>query len=792
MPCRPVSWFVSSPHRRRFASLRTPWEAIMDYDAQEAKRLLQVRRELLDDEANSSCFGCLPFCSGFSAEFAYEEVNHVLGNVVDTDGPVGVVRALLALGADVNFERRPSTGFWSVITRSQQAPRRSGILVRAVIRCRPETVRILARQADQETLESALRQALSRRDLAVMKALFDHGGPAIPSPLLLDAALGKAQSLMGDKDTQTVREVIAICLKSGSDGPSTILLSTDGVVRAVRARHTQLLDTILRYRRPTGEHETMALVEAVRTEQTDILSILLRHQQSARSLTRAISQALKINNHQVRFDIIQLLVKGGAQEGCTADAFACIVQSMIAADEHPESQFKGSVKTDMQLFHLLLDEGMADVDYRDAQALQLAVQAFRPDLVSDIVARQPSANSLGLAIPWAMQIPNEQGKYAMMKLLLRYQLNEDAVGQALVETFKTGPRNKNLIKLLLTRASVNYKDGEVFIYTIRRNFRSDLLHLLLEQGTSYKALFTAVREALNAPKAPRRVMFGALINRMEVDHLNTALKHVILEEQTDLCLVGALLDAGAHPTYEDGVCIRNAAYRLHYNALRLLSEHLTPAGSQNKAEIFTQALALVVNRGVQWIAHEHVELVKLLLRFGASSEAVSKAMVQAVDRLAGGTEAQTGLLDTLLGLLFDAGADVNHESGRAVGIAAGRGDTALVNRLLGHVSTSSATPVSKKRFSEVLGVPEKDLEMDDDNEEEDMEMKEMEAAGVSRGSRGVWPPPGRRIPETPDDVGAGLPRSFSDDWKQVRTHRGDVIGRVDLGELRRWQTQRST
>ncbi|KAM7187244.1 hypothetical protein V8F33_011335, partial [Rhypophila sp. PSN 637] len=643
----------------------------MDYDCHQAKRLLSARRSVLHEE--SLFCSCFPFSS--NAEFTYEEINQVLAELVDTDGPLGVIKSLLFLGADVNFALRPgrSTGIWGRITQQRQAGLRSDVLLRATIRCQPETIRVIAALADNQNIEVVFRQAILRKDHVALQALLSHSGQARPSPASLDAALGKAIEIIGGPNESLGQDIIERCLAAGSSGPETDLLSVDGLNKTVQSRNNNVPNTIIVARQ--GRDSAVELVEAVRARQINLLLRLLKFPQSTTNLTAAVSEAITVKDTQLRYEIVRLLVGHGATESCTAGTLVCLVQEIVS-----EQPLTPSVDdTDKGLLQFLLDQGMADVDYNNGEALQLAVKAGRFDIVQEIVSRQPSSDSLGFALSWAMQLADRRSKRHMVSLLLRHHINEEAVGRALVDAVRGGNDNgpKNLIKILLTRASVNYNNGEVFLYAIRQS-RLDILQVLLDQGTSYKALFTAVREALITSTSQRRVVFGMLLRLLEVDHLNESLKHLVLEENADLCLIGVVLQAGAEATFDNGVCIKNAAYRLDRNALRILTEHC----GYNES-IFAHALVVVLNRGREWISFEHVEVLQLLLRCGASAQVkvVSRAMTEVVHHLAGKSE-QAELADTLLEILLSAGADLSYEAGSAILIAKERSDALISSKLL--------------------------------------------------------------------------------------------------------------
>ncbi|KAL2176478.1 uncharacterized protein P884DRAFT_245704 [Thermothelomyces heterothallicus CBS 202.75] len=741
----------------------------MEHEIKQATQLLQAQRAVDRDEQPLAWIRNR-LSSQAGTVYTPREVNKVLAEVVEADGSVGVVKALLALGADVNFVRKRHSSTWNKLTHRNQPSERNNILIRAVTRCRPETVHAIAAHADQANLDSALHHAIARGNLAVVAALMEHGaspvhlhddfqevvfhdqlpllkvllsghhlpclacrstglriavenrsveavrlllehwadvnygdavaltravellrpdlvslllsGPVQPSSRSLDAAVGKLHPLLGDHETGPNREMLELCLAAGATGPETIRLVTEGLIDLVRRRQTHLIGIILRYKRAPGQFEAAALIEAIRAEHMDVVAKLLEFKPSSTSLAIAISQTVGVGGPQFRYEATHLLIQSGARGPCAGEALAKTVHCLVANMKRGD---KASIERDTRLFHLLLHEGKADVDWGKGEALQVAVRSASVGLVEEILAKEPSPESLGTALKWAMDIRDGNKKQVLVEMLVRRRIDEDAAGNALVTIFKTEPGNAPVAELLLTRASVNYNDGEVFIHAIR-NFRPETFHLLLGQGIGYKALFTAVTEGLKAPRPDRKLLFGDLVARMQLDHLNIALKHIVLEHDSDLDVARMLLDSGAEPAYEDGLCIKHAASMLNHDLLSLLSAYLAQHSS-----IYTQALAAIISRGKQWIAFEHVEVINILLQHGASGHIAGKAMIDVVDQLVC-QPSRADLADTFLRKMFAANVDVNHENGKAISIAASRGDLFLLRLLLANGATpSSAT-----------------------------------------------------------------------------------------------------
>ncbi|KAK4238268.1 hypothetical protein C8A03DRAFT_33722 [Achaetomium macrosporum] len=743
----------------------------MENEIKQATRLLQAQRAADRDEQRLSWLRNR-FSSQAGSEFTAREVNKVLAEVVEADGSAGIVKALLALGADVNFVRRRHSTTWNKLTQRNGPGERSNVLLRATIRCRPETVRALAARADQANLDSVLHHAIARGNLAVLAALLEHGaspvhlhddfqeivyhnqvdllkvllsghhlpclacrstglriavenrslevirllldhwadvnygdaialiraveishpdlvalllsGPVQPSSRSLDAAVGKVQQLLEARNAASDHEILELCLSAGATGPETLRLITEGLVEFVKRRHTPLVGTILRYKRPPGQYEAAALIEAIRAEQLDVVAKLLEFNPSQTSLAIAISQSVSVGSPRFRYEATRRLIESGARGRCAAEALVKTVHCLVADLRRGD---KMSIERDTRLFCLLLHEGNADVNFEKGEALQIAVRSACVEVAEEIIAKGPSPDSVGTALAWAMDIHDRQKKHRLVEMLVRRQVNGDAAGKALVAAFKTEPDNPGLIELLLTRASVNYNNGEVFVYAVRSS-RLETFHLLLSQGIDYKALFTAVLEALKTSKLERRTLFGELISRLQLDHLNTALKYVVLEEETDLVLAKMLLDSGAEAAHEDGLCVKHAATTLNRDLLRLLSDYLGHDGN-----IYSQAFAAIINRDKRWIALEHVEVVDILLHHGASTHIAGKAMVEIVDHLSC-QKSQSDLAEAFLRKLFAANVDVNYENGKVISIAASRGDPWLLSLLLANGATSSSATLA--------------------------------------------------------------------------------------------------
>jgi hypothetical protein len=206
----------------------------------------------------------------------------------------------------------------------------------------------------------------------------------------------------------------------------------------VRRRHIHLIGIILRYKKSPGQFEAAALIEAIRAEQLDVVTKLLEFKPSPTSLAIAISQTVGVGSPQFRYESTSLLIQSGAQGACAGEALVKTVHCLVANLRRGE---KMSIERDMRLFYLLLHEGKADVNFGKGEALQIAVRSACVEVVEEILAKEPSPESLGTALTWAMDVRDGKKKKLLVEMLVRRQINEDAAGKALVAILKTEPDN---------------------------------------------------------------------------------------------------------------------------------------------------------------------------------------------------------------------------------------------------------------------------------------------------------------------------------------------------------------
>jgi hypothetical protein len=107
--------------------------------------------------------------------FDYNEVNRGLDAAVISEASVGVVKALLLLGGNVNIIRQVPVSLVKKFSNKGQVGERSNLMRKAATYCLLGLVEFLAGEADQQSLDEALVAALHRADLRIVKLLLEFG-----------------------------------------------------------------------------------------------------------------------------------------------------------------------------------------------------------------------------------------------------------------------------------------------------------------------------------------------------------------------------------------------------------------------------------------------------------------------------------------------------------------------------------------------------------------------------------------------------------------------------------------
>ena len=479
----------------------------MEAEIKQAIRLLQAQRAR-DRDGQLLTWLKNRLSSQISNDFTTQELNRALADVVESDGSVGLVRALLSLGADVNFLRRPSSHAWPKMTQRHLGGERNDVLLRATIRCRPETVRVLASRADQANLDSVLHHALVRGDLRVIAVLLEHG--ANPAPLHDDF-----QNLVYHNQIDIVK-----LLLSGHHLPCLACRST-ALRIAVECRSLEILQLLLKHWADVNYRNAIALIRAVETGRLDFVATLLSGtvRASPRSLDAAIGRVWQLIDNRdddTLCDILDLCLSAGASGPKTT---RLVTEGFLELVRKRKTRF---VETILQ--HKRLPEQFG------AAALVEAMRTEQLSLIRKLLGFRPTASTLSTALSYALNIGIPKVRQEAVRMFIDAGAKGSCAADALVKivhSLVAGLRNGDkvsierdqmLFRLLLHdgEADVNFAKGEALQVAVRSGC-VDVVEQMVAKGPSPQALGAALSWAMELADGKQKRQMVETLLRQPVD-----------------------------------------------------------------------------------------------------------------------------------------------------------------------------------------------------------------------------------------------------------------------------------
>lgn len=410
-----------------------------------------------------------------------------------------------------------------------------------------------------------------------------------------------------------------------------------------------------------------ALGKAIQANQLNLLQQLTTTgKPSKQTLAQQIPNAMAAENGQCRYSMMKLLL-----EGCEKGI------NMNVALLHEISLGQ---TTDPRLVDHLIRRG-AQPAHLDGAAIQAVITPpTRPELLKLLLSgHRVDDHILSSKVPYAMTCSPE-ARLEVLDLLLNHGASGLPVDVALIQAVAEGDRSLPIIQLLLKHhASVCFQDSRAVAVAASKASAPILLTLLANYPESRPGLLVEAFKA--AMQLPILQATAATSSRQEVIELITKTDPETLPLGSALAkacadnddkLVDHLVIQGADPNYDSGRAVILAAES--YNAKIL--QHLMRKKLASK----------ICSRGFQVIAvhperfnkpSDFIKMARMLLRAGASGEAVDKCLIAAIRA---GNRPEGGLVEVLLDA--NPGPNINVDGGRPLQLAVRRNDVALVTKLL--------------------------------------------------------------------------------------------------------------
>lgn len=494
-----------------------------------------------------------------------------------------------------------------------------------------------------------LQVAVSRNNYQMVELLALEGRPS-------KFSLSKAFPLISKANEERHFSIVQSLLHAGAEGPEVDAALCSAVTGPQRSK--RLIELFVQ---KGANVNGQPLLMAVSQGNPGFLRILLMGNPSVTTCSAAITVAMKQHNKSIRFQMVRLLLPYATPPGAEGTT---ISQAVIDIFENsPE---------DLELLRLFCSEGKANIDFQDGHAVVLATRHPNPVFLQVILQSSgglPSPRTVARGLSSAMELPlTDSHRCRKVEALLRRTRPQEAMDQALIQEIKTMLALKgdlSVVRILLEAgASVNAANGAPVCSAVRD---PAIMDLILARRPSSQSLSMAFPLAVTLQDPARYNLCEKLLRAGAAgEEISKALSVAAKEGPPAIPLMRLLLPQ-ADVNYNEGLALRRVVRKAFLEGLDLLlTQRPTMPTMQTKLRAFQVAMNL---KGKQ----DRYETVKRLLAAGVTREILSDSLITAVNYQ------DLSLVEVLL----QSGASVDHAGGSAVRSAASLGDGDMLQVLVG-------------------------------------------------------------------------------------------------------------
>jgi hypothetical protein len=522
-----------------------------------------------------------------------------------------------------------------------------------------------------------LQKAVARSNVEMVKLLALEGAPS-------KFSLAKAfSSIPQNMSPANHFLVVQFLLRAGAEGPE-VDAALHVAVTSMR-KSNQLIELLVQYGAVISEK---TLLSVVLQGSEVILKILLTGEVSAEACASAIASAITVHTHEVRYNIIELLLGPATAAGLESPWLTKAVIHIL--QNCPEDKI---------LLHLLCVQGKANINLHDGLAVILATKNCDHEIL-DITLQSkgglPSSATIESALDAAIDLPvNDLHRQHKVDRLLQGIKPQKAMDRSLVKEIRAALASKrdfSVIRTLLAAgADVNSNEGAPVFWAVRD---PDIMDLILSKRPKAHSLSKTFQQAVKLNDPARYNLCGKLLRAGAVgEEVNKALSVAVKDGPAAIPLLRMLLPH-ADVNYKEGMALRLVVQQVFLEGLELL---LAPGSV--KPSMATKVGAFQVAMKLK--KQERHTLIERLLGARIQDSVISEALIIAAN------ESDLRLTE----LLLKSGACVEHKSGQAVLCAASVGRQDILKLLVKGPHGAKATlSTLTSGFSGAMTLKEKNLE----------------------------------------------------------------------------------
>ncbi|KAI6755948.1 hypothetical protein HG530_011684 [Fusarium avenaceum] len=449
-----------------------------------------------------------------------------------------------------------------------QACRDQGLVKAIVVGSSPKATVLLNKRADPAANDGAIVQSAIEAGLEDVAILAISVGQSRLSLACLDKTLGLAYS------HQQFGAVLA-CGAAGAKGSNT----NATLVSAVSSIQPSLADSLLQYGADIATDNGAAIAAAVRTRDPAMLALVLRYKPPPQVAIQAMVQVARLRELELAYQMIDQLLVAGVRGDCISQALVAVLD---------RTQLPGDDRRRLELAHLLLLKGAADINWTRGQPVVSAILSQQTSAVGLLLQHRPSLDTLENGLEHAVTIQDSDTRLQITRLLLGAGAGAGA-----------SDSSSRLERIAFIAAA--------------KELHLDLIEFLAPIFPS-----------------PQTLIIEAFIS---------ATSNNTWSSRRGLPTIQALLRRGASGEHVDNAFC-GAASQCNLEAFNLMLPMVN-------RDALPRAFEAMITESANWQSDENLEAVNSLLEAGCSGNPVSTALISVLDSYVN-KRASEDLVDTLL------------------------------------------------------------------------------------------------------------------------------------------------
>lgn len=572
-----------------------------------------------------------------NSTFNQTELSAALRETVDGSGEVGVAKALIDMGAQINSYKETSKSKWRG-SRTESIP--INYVKIAASHNNEDMVSLLASSgASSSNLVEALEQSVRQNRPNIVLALLQQGVNWMTRSESIFA------SAIASKNPTLVRPLLRWPLKNRKN------LVSSNLPTAVDYGQYEVVSLLMKYGADPRSQNALAMKKAVQAQRVDIVLAMMKDIEGSARSTIASSIFMEAfssrSSQNAREQYEQyVMLESLLYYGARGDPVACMLVQVVRAGRQ-------------SIARLLVKYG-ADVQYHDAEALRVAIATENSKMLSILLVAKVTQRTASGIVDEIPGTSSDDESSWMLSLLIA----KGAAGPPLTKVLVRAVEHKwyKTMGLLLDhRADVEFEGSQPLRMAVTGGDEQSL-NLLLSKGRPKTETMQLLLPLIpQDPPRLRFVMTKAIINAAGQDGiaasvLSDALVEILSHPSREVHqylvpLADVLITAGARVDHKRGKCFQLAAEIGSTELLDLLNQHVSKVGSLSPA-----MSTCMKTRDPE----KRKALVGILLKGGAKGSEVDQALIDAIDE---------ELIDKALVHHLLEKADLNYLGGRALSTA---------------------------------------------------------------------------------------------------------------------------